>query len=132
MAEIDILELLKNNALSFLISTIILGSAFDMIRRFWAYLFSLKYRGWSACIEPKDSLREPYETDLLWEEVKRFENSAFEKRKFIQSVVTSEGEWLKAGQVETTDPKSWVYVDKENTKYIFNFKLFPHEKKKIK
>ena len=69
---------------------------------------------------PSDSARKRYDYRMTWEEVKANEASPVEKRRFIQSVVTSEGGWLSAGQLSTDDPEGWVFIDKKKKRYKFD------------
>jgi len=127
-ASFDLWKFIQENTLSFLFVTVFLGSAVEFIRRFYIFITTQKYRGWVLKVDPKDTEREEYTHNILWEEVKRFESSAFEKRKFIQSVVSSEGGWLYAGQVETFNPDGWVFEDKTTKAFRFNLAKLPEKK----
>lgn len=121
-------QLFLNNLIDFIFGTIILGTAFTFIQRGINWLLTWKYRNWKlVVVPPANSGREPYEHALLWEEVRRFKESPFENRKFIQSVCTSEGVRIKAGQIAVDDPEGWVYRDDRNKRYIVDFSRIPDE-----
>ncbi|HHS89101.1 MAG TPA: hypothetical protein ENJ26_01890 [Rhodobacteraceae bacterium] len=121
-------QLFLDNLASFVIGTVLLGTAFDFIRRGWNWLLTHEYRGWKlTVIPPAGSGREGYEHALLWEEVRRFKESPFENRKFIQSVCTSEGVRIKAGQVAVDDPHGWVYRNDREKRYVVDFTRMPDD-----
>ena len=121
-------QLLLDNLISFGIGTVILGTIFDIIRRGSNWVLTRKYRNWRLVVVPPDgSGREPYEHALLWEEVRRFKESPFENRKFIQSVCTSEGVRIKAGQIDVDHPEGWVHRDDRNKRYVVDFSRIPEE-----
>lgn len=111
-----------DNMLNFVIGTIILGTSFDLIRRGIDYLWNSRYRGWVLEVNPVDQNREPYTHELLWDEVRRFEQSRFEGRKFIQSVCSSEGVRLSEGEIAVDHPDNWVFRDAAARKYKFDFR----------
>lgn len=121
-------QLVLDNLISFSIGTVFLGTIFDLIRRGMNRLLTSKYRNWKlVVVPPVNSGRAPYEHALLWEEVRRFKESPFENRKFIQSVCTSEGVRIKAGQIPVDDPEGWVYRDDRNKRYVVDFSRIPPE-----
>ena len=121
-------QLFLDNLISFIIGTVILGTIFDIIRRGLNWVLTRKYRDWKLVVVPPDGLgREPYENALLWEEVRRFKESPFENRKFIQSVCTSEGVRIRAGQIDVVDPGGWVHRDDRNKRYVVDFSRIPEE-----
>ena len=125
MADIDWFTVLRDNLLGFMIGTVVLGTALDMVRRAVEYLLNKRYRGWVLEVTPEDPDRPAYTHDLLWDEVRRFEQSRFECRKFIQSVCTSEGVRLSAGEIAVDQPDNWVFRDKAAKRYAFDFRKKP-------
>jgi hypothetical protein len=122
MDQIDWFKVVLDNFLGFMIGTVLLGTVFDLIRRIIDYFWNMKYRGWSLEVTPADPTRKKYRHDLLWDEVRRFEQSRFECRKFIQSVCTSEGVRLSAGEIKLDGENGWVVRDKDNRTFRFDFK----------
>ena len=118
-------QLVVENFWSFLIGTVFFGSILEGIRRGIDWLLTRRYRGWKLIVTPLDEKRRPYSHDLLWEEVRRFEQSPFENRKFVQSVCTSEGLRIKAGEIDVSQPESWVYRDEARREYRFDFRKMP-------
>lgn len=127
MSDFNWQEIVSDNVISFLIGTVVLGTIFDAIRRAIDYVSTQKYRGWTLQVRPQNDQRKEYFHELLWDEVRRFERSPFENRKFIQSVCTSEGFRLKAGLIPIKDSNSWVFRDDENKFYKFDFTKVPKE-----
>jgi hypothetical protein len=125
MADIDWVTVVFDNLLGFLIGTVVLGTLFDLIRRGMDFLWNKRYRGWVLEVTPGDPDRPAYTHDLLWDEVRRFEQSRFECRKFIQSVCSSEGVRLSEGEIPMDQPDSWVFRDKAARRYKFDFRKKP-------
>lgn len=122
----SLFQLVIDNFISFVIGTVLLGTAFDFIRRGWNWLLTRKYRDWKlVVVPPAGSGRESYEHPLLWEEVRRFKESPFENRKFIQSVCTSEGVRIKAGQICVECQDGWVYRNDRKKRYVVDFTRMP-------
>jgi hypothetical protein len=118
---------LKENIVSFFFGTVLLGTAFDFLRRAIEYCLTWKYRNWHLEVVPKDPNRKKYTHKLLWDEVRRFEESPFENKKFIQSVCTSEDFRLRPGQIPTDNPDSWVFRDDRNRLFKYDFRKIPQE-----
>jgi hypothetical protein len=122
MGTIDWATLIRENLVGFLIGTVFLGTIFDLIRRGIDYLINKPYRNWVLEVTPADADRATYTHDLLWDEVRRFKESRFECRKFIQSVCSSENVRLRMGEIPTDQPDFWVYRDDDAKKYRFDFR----------
>jgi hypothetical protein len=122
MTEFDWISVVYDNFLGFLIGTVFFGTVFDLIRRGIDYLWNKRYRGWVLEVTPGDPGRATYTHDLLWDEVRRFEASRFECRKFIQSVCSSEGVRLSEGEIAVDRPDNWVFRDKAGKRFRFDFR----------
>ena len=118
-----------DNLAGFLVFSILVGIMSAIIRWIWAKYSRRKYVGWRLVVIPKvdDRKRGEYKSTLLWDEVRKFEESPFEDRKFIQSVCTSENVRIKSGQIDTSQHDSWVYKDMECKRYRFNFNHIPED-----
>ncbi|MGQ0566594.1 MAG: hypothetical protein ACT4OK_16190 [Gemmobacter sp.] len=125
MGDIDWVALIRDNLLGFVIGTVFFGTAFDLIRRGIDYLWNRRFRGWVIEVVPADPARPPYTHDLLWDEVRLFEESRIERRKFIQSVCSSEGGRLNEGEFSIDQPDGWVFRDKAARKYRFDISKMP-------
>ncbi len=113
------------NLASFVIVTVFLGGAMEAVRRIWDRISNRRYRDWTLTVIPENDTRREYSNRLLWDEVRKFEKSPFENRKFIQSVCTSENVRIKAGEISVDDPNGWVFRDDKSKTYRFNFKIIP-------
>ena len=85
------------------------------------------FEGWTVKVirdvnpdDPEQNLQPEYTKDLWWQEVRSFSESYFERRKFIQSVASSEDYNIKSGEIDVEDQKNWVYRD--GKRYVFDFR----------
>lgn len=114
-----------DNLAAFLVFSILVGFAVNMIRVGFSWIFTLEYRGWSIVVYPVGSDREMYEYPLLWEEAREMLGSKVKERQYIQSVMSSEGGWLENGEIKLDDPDHWVFKDKGNKSFVFTVADFP-------
>jgi hypothetical protein len=128
MSGINWHQVITDNILSFIFGTLVFGTVLELIRKGINFIWTKKYRGWTLKVTPMtETGRKAYVHDLLWDEVRRFEESQFEKRKFIQSVCTSENIRIRAGEIATDNADGWVFVNHDQKQYCIDFPKMPAE-----
>lgn len=97
------------------------------------------FEGWSVLVirDPKkidqnEVAEESYIKPLSWREVRSYEESYVELRRFVQSVSSSENYTILRGKIEVDHKENWVWKDVAGRKYVFNFKHVTSDTKEIK
>ncbi len=85
------------------------------------------FEGWQVRVKTRD--KELF-SPLYWEEVRRFKNSPLEERRFIQSVLSSQGEWLESEGLDLVQECDWVERNDEAREYVIDLMKFRTRKQK--